>query len=245
MLGPPSPVPPAPIRVLLATDSALIADGLTALLADADDVQVVGRVGRYDELLDRVGELAADALIVSFRPGIASARPTIETARRLRGENPDLATVVIADRRDGFALELLRGGAGRVAYLHEADLSGIEAVLGALRDIRDGRTVLDPAIVDALVRRRDHFAIDELTVRETQVLEQLALGLSNPAIAAVLNLSVKAIEKHVTAIFRKLGLDDPARVDRRVTAALMFQRDQAPAPAGAPGRGIERAGPAG
>jgi DNA-binding NarL/FixJ family response regulator len=106
----------------------------------------------------------------------------------------------------------------------------MDTVLGALREIRQGQSVLDPSIVDSLVRRREGISIDDLTVRETDVLEQIAYGRSNRGIAAELNLSVKAVEKHVTTIFRKLDLIDGDLVDRRVTAALTYLRVQGPSP---------------
>jgi DNA-binding NarL/FixJ family response regulator len=134
--------------------------------------------------------------------------------------------VVIADRANGFALEILRGGASRVAYLIDQRLPNLDIVLTALREVRAGHTVLDPAIVDSLVRRRDGVAIDDLTLREVDVLEQIANGYSNRGIADQLNVSVKAIEKYVTTIFRKLGLVEQGLVDRRVTAALSFVHAQ-------------------
>ena len=97
-------------------------------------------------------------------------------------------------------------------------------MLSALLDVRAGQVVLDPSVVDALVHRRDSVAIDDLTPREMDVLEQLANGLSNRSIAEALHLSIKAIEKYVTSIFRKLGLTDQARIDRRVSAALVYVR---------------------
>lgn len=99
-------------------------------------------------------------------------------------------------------------------------------MIGALREVRDGQTVLDPSVVDSLVERRDGIVIDDLTVRELDVLEQIAHGLSNAAIAAALYVSIKSVEKNVTTIFRKLGLTDPSLVDRRVTAGLIYTRAQ-------------------
>jgi DNA-binding NarL/FixJ family response regulator len=86
-----------------------------------------------------------------------------------------------------------------------------------------GRPVLNPSIVDALITRHEGVAIDDLGLRELDVLELIADGLSNRGIASILNVSIKAVEKHVTAIFRKLQLADPSLVDRRVTAALTYQ----------------------
>lgn len=213
-----------PISVVVAADSLLIGDGLTSLLATVADIDVVGRARSSEDLLVLVKELDPDAVIISIRTPVTTTMATIEVARQLRTDHPELGIVVISDRGNGFALELLRGGASNVAYLLDGQLPNIGAVLGALRDIRAGQTVLDPSIVDALVRRRDGVAIDDLTLRELDVLEQMAHGLSNRRMAATMHLSVKAIEKNVTTIFRKLGLDDASLVDRRVTAALIYLR---------------------
>ena len=215
-----------PITLVLATDSPLMGDGLAALLAATPDVNVLGRARNLVELLELVAEHHPEAVVFSIRTQVTDRMATIETARKLRADHPELGIVVISDRGNGFALELLRGGASRVAYLLDGELPSIASVLSALRDVRSGQTVLDPTIVDALVRRRDGFAIDDLTVREMDVLEQLAHGLSNRAMAAGLHVSVKSVENNVSVIFRKLGLDDPTVIDRRVTAGLIYQRAQ-------------------
>ena len=211
-----------PITVVLATDSFLIGDGLASLLNDVEDVEVVGRARDSDELVRIVDEVNPEALLISIRTPIGSTMATIAAARDLRDAHPDMGIVVISDRGNGHALELLRDGASRMAYLLDERVPGMDAVVGALREVRAGQSVLDPSIVDALVHRRDALTIRDLTVREIDVLEQMARGLSNRGIASELHLSVKGIEKHVTTIFRKLALPDQTFVDRRVTAALTY-----------------------
>jgi DNA-binding NarL/FixJ family response regulator len=173
-----------------------------------------------------IDDLTPDAVIFSIRTPTVTSMATIEAARRLRVDHPTLGVVVISDRGNGFALELLRGGASRVAYLLDERVSDIETVLDALREVRSGQTVLDPSIVDSLIARRDGVAIDDLTVRELDVIEQLAHGLSNRGIAEALNVSIKAVEKYVTIIFRKLQLSDQGDIDRRVSAAVVYLRTQ-------------------
>jgi DNA-binding NarL/FixJ family response regulator len=215
-----------PTTVVLATDSYLIGEGLAALLAENDDVKIIGRARHHSELPQLVDELDPEAVIISIRTPVITTMATIEVARRLRVDHPEMGVVVISDRGNGFALELLRGGASRVAYLLDERLPGIDTVLGALREVRAGQTVLDPSIVDSLVTRRDGVAIDDLNMREIDVLELIAHGLSNRSIATTLNLTVKAVEKYVTVIFRKLELVDQSLVDRRVTAALTYLHTQ-------------------
>lgn len=215
-----------PMTVVLATDSFLIGDGLVAMLADVDDVTVIGRVRDHEGLLRMVEQLTPDAVILSLRNPVYATMATIQAARRLRRENPGLGIVVVSDRGNGFALELLRDGAARVAFLLDDKLPDIDAVLDALREVRAGRTILDPSIVDALVHGGPAAGPERLTLRESDVLEQLAGGLSNRAIAAEVHLSTKAVEKYITMIFRKLDLTDPTLVDRRVSAALSYLRFQ-------------------
>jgi DNA-binding NarL/FixJ family response regulator len=218
---------PAPIRVLLASDSFLVGDGLAALMADVPDIEVVGRARDHIHLLDLTAELEPDAVIISIRTPVISTMETIDIARRLRSEHRNMGIVVISERANGFALELLRGGASRIAFLLDEQLPDTGAVIGALRALREGQSVLDPTIVDLLVQRGTKDDLNGLTRREVDVLEQIAHGLSNRAVASELNVSMKAVEKYVTIIFRKLGLSDHSMVDRRVIAALTFLRTQA------------------
>ena len=215
-----------PTTVVLATDSYLIGEGLAALLAENDEVKIIGRAHHHSELPQLVDELDPEAVIISIRTPVITTMATIEVARRLRVDHPEMGVVVISDRGNGFALELLRGGASRVADLLDERLPDIDTVLGALREVRAGQTVLDPSIVDSLVTRRDGVAIDDLNMREIDVLELIAHGLSNRSIATTLSVSIKAVEKHVTAIFRKLELVDQSLVDRRVTATLTYLHTQ-------------------
>jgi DNA-binding NarL/FixJ family response regulator len=217
----------APIRVLLASDSFLIGDGLAALMADVPDIEVVARARDHKQLIELTAKLEPDAVIISIRTPVISTMETIEIARRLRSEHRDMGIVVISERANGFALELLRGGASRIAFLLDEQLPDTATVIGALRALQEGQSVLDPSIVDSLVQRGSSNALNDLTPREVDVLEQIAHGLSNRAVASELNVSMKAVEKYVTIIFRKLGLSDHSMVDRRVIAALTFLRTQA------------------
>ncbi len=221
------PTEPDPITVVLATDSSLIGDGLTALLEDVVDVEVVGRAKDLDDLPRLVDSLLPQAVILSVRSRVITPGATVATARRLRISHPDTGIVVISDRADDFALELLRGGSSGIAFLLDERLPDFGAVLGALRQVQFGQSVLDPSTIDSLIRRGDIGGIDDLTPREVDVLEQMAHGLSNRAIAEELHISVKSIEKGVTAIFLKLGPFNQGASDRRVSAALVFLRAQA------------------
>jgi DNA-binding NarL/FixJ family response regulator len=215
-----------PISVVLASDSFLIGDGLASLLSDVPDVRVVGRTRDFDELHALVDQLVPHTVIISIRSQVVTTSAIVSDVRRLRQSHPDVCVMVISDRTNEFALEMLRSRSSGIAFLLDEELPGIDDVLNALRQLNSGQAVLDPSVVDSLIRRGDTAGIGDLTPREVDVLEQMARGLSNRAIADELHISVKSIEKGVTAIFFKLGPFNSAFADRRVSAALMFLRTQ-------------------
>jgi DNA-binding NarL/FixJ family response regulator len=211
--------------VVLATDSSLIGDGLVSLLANVEDVAVVGRTADYLELLNLIGQTRPDGAIISLRSPVTTiTTSTIVAVHQLRHEFPRLGVVIVSDHDDGSARELLRDGAARIAYLMDERILDLEIVVDALREVCAGRSVLDPGVVDALVDHYGRTPGEELSHREPDVLARISKGLSNQAIASELHISVKAIEKDITAIFRKLNLLDGTWVDRRVSAAISFLR---------------------
>jgi DNA-binding NarL/FixJ family response regulator len=207
---------------VLAGDSQLMMDGLACLLGRRPDVEVLGHVKDPALLLAKVGELGPDAVLVSLRAHASAPMVMARASRQLREDHPQLGIVVVSDRGNGFALELLRGGSAHSAYLLDDHVPDIDTVVLTLREVITGQTVLAASVVDALVRRRDAISIDHLTLRELEVLEQIAQGMSNRAVAVELRITVKAVENHVTAIFRKLGLTARADVHQRVAAALTY-----------------------
>ena len=130
---------------------------------------------------------------------------------------------------EGYAFQLLKHGTAGLAYLLKERVGDRGELLRALRETVDGRSVLDPTIVDGLVGRRIRLAespLRTLNERELSVLRLMAEGKTNPAIAHQLALSESAIEKHINAIFSKLGVTEEARVHRRVAAVLTFLREE-------------------
>ena len=212
------------ISVVFLADTYLIGAGMHCLLERIDDVRPVGHATDPDQLQGLVDELRPDVVLLCIRSSLARNAAVVAAGRRLRDDHPDLGIVVVSDRGATFAVDLLGGGADRTAYLLDEHITDLDRFVTAIRDVRAGRSVIDPAIIDALVQRRDAEPIDALTARETDVLELLTQGLSNRAIAEEVYLSRKAVEKHVSNIFRKLDLVDHTAVDRRVTAALTFLR---------------------
>jgi PAS domain S-box-containing protein len=213
-----------PITVLLATDSLLVGQGLNALFSNIPAITVVGLARDQAELVRLCTDLVPQAVIISIRSPSVASENMVVAARQLRTDFPDLGLVLISDCGNGFALELLRDGASRIAYLLSDQLPTIETVVDAVHEVTGGQSVLDPSIVDFLMNHRNDNGVDDLTNRETDVLELIAEGCSNREIADRLHISVKTIEKCVTSIFRNLAVVDLSRVDRRVAATLSFQR---------------------
>jgi len=221
------------VTVVHVNDSLLVGQGLASLLGDQPGIAILRRVDTAEEMVRAVDELSPEVVVLSVASGASDALATISAARSLRGAHHELGLVVIADAGDGLAVTLLRDGASRIGFLLRDNVADVSAVVSAITEVAAGRTVLDPTVVNDLVRRGDAPGIDDLTPRESEVLEQIAVGRSNRAIADELSLSMKSVEKHITAIFRKLELTDQPAIDRRVMAALVYLRAQAvPAPPG-------------
>jgi len=212
------------LRTVVASDNFLTREGLACLLRGVEGIEVVARVDSHPETLEAVRKYRADVLVVGIRTPRIAAEASLAAAQNLRSRHPELGVVVIAEAGDGYALELLRCGAAHVGYLLDDRVGDLETVISAIHGAHAGGTVLDPTIVNALVRRRGPSVLDALSSREFNVLAELASGHANNQIARHLSVSEKGVEKHVTSIFRKLGVPDSKRVDRRVTAVLIYQQ---------------------
>jgi DNA-binding NarL/FixJ family response regulator len=212
----------ATIRVVVASDFFLTREGLGCLLAGVPGIEVVGRVDSHAATLEAASRDEPDVVVVGIRAGRAASENTMDAARLLRSDHPAVGVVVVALEGDHFALELLRQGHGGVAFLLDDQISDLDVLTAAIAQARRGQVSLDPAVVDALVRRRSGSRLDELTLRELDVLAEMAKGYRNSAIAENLSISVKAVESHATSIFRKLGVTDQKRVDRRVAAVIAY-----------------------
>ena len=213
--------PSAVLRVAIASDNFLTREGLGCLLSGARGIEIVARVDSHPETLTAIRQYRPNVLIVGIRTPRVNAEAALSAAQQLRSQYPNIAVVVIAEAGDGYALELLRSGAAGVGYLLDDRIGDLETLLSAVHGAHAGDTVLDPSIVNALVRRRLPSALDALSVRELNVLAAMACGYCNDEIARRLTVSKKAVEGHVTGIFRKLRIPDAKHFDRRV-AALAF-----------------------
>lgn len=216
------------LRAVLAEDNYLVREGTRRLLEASGQVDVVAAVGTADELVDAVGRLAPEVVVTDIRMPPEHRTEGIRAARLIRSRWPATGVVVLSQYADpAYALELLGDGTAGFAYLLKDRIADYEQLLHAMREVVAGRSVLDPEIVDGLVTRRARSSaspVSRLTGREREVLRAMAEGLSNPAIGERLYLSVSAVEKHVNAIFTKLGLAPEPQLHRRVVAVVTYLR---------------------
>jgi DNA-binding NarL/FixJ family response regulator len=211
------------MRIVIAEDSVLLREGLARLMADYGD-EVVAAVGDAEQAKAAVAELAPDLIIMDVRMPPDHTDEGIRAALAIRRSHPDVAVLVLSQYvEQHYATELLAGDTAKVGYLLKDRVADVSEFVDAVRRVADGGTALDPEVVSHLLahsRRRDPLA--QLTPRETEVLELMAEGRTNTAIANNLVVSEGAVEKHVSSIFTKLDLA-PAETDhRRVLAVLRY-----------------------
>ena len=213
------------MRVVLAEDSVLLREGVARLLEDAG-FDVVAQGGTAEDLLRHVGMHKPDVAIVDIRMPPTQTDEGLRAAQEIRERFPDTGVLVLSQYVEpGYAMELLGENAEGVGYLLKDRVSDVEEFAGAVRRVGEGGSALDPAVVSQLVgRRRRDDPLEELTPREREVLELMAEGRSNQAIAERLVITLRAVEKHVTSIFGKLRLPATAEDHRRVLAVLTYLR---------------------
>ena len=211
------------MRVVIAEDSVLLRAGLVRLLEDAG-FEVVGEASDAEDLLRKVRAHLPDLAVTDIRMPPTQTDEGLRAAQQIRAELPQIGLMVLSQHLDeGYALELLQNSAEGVGYLLKDRVADIDAFVDALRRVGARGSVLDPEVVSQLLgRRRAHDPLDRLTPRERQVLALMAEGRSNNAVARELVVTERAIEKHVTRIFSKLGLTAAEDGHRRVLAVLQY-----------------------
>jgi len=211
------------MRVLLADDSVLLREGIARLLEDAG-FEIVGQSSTADDLLLKVRSYRPDVAIVDIRMPPTQTDEGLRAAKEIRERHPDVGVLVLSQYVEaGYAVELLEGSAEGVGYLLKDRVSNVADFSDAVRRVGEGGSALDPTVVSRLVgRRRGDDPLDALTPREREVLELMAEGRSNNAIAEKLVVTPRAVEKHVTNIFSKLGLPASAEDHRRVRAVVAY-----------------------
>jgi DNA-binding NarL/FixJ family response regulator len=237
-----------PLKVVVVDDDCLVREGARCVLSSVPGVEVVGLAANPTELDERILETSPQVVVLDIRMPPTYCMEGIEAAHRIRAEHPGLGVVILSQHADPeYALEFLqppeaplkapdkreaplkapdqiKPSAGR-AYLLKERLGDPAQLVEAIREVAAGGSVLDPKVVDGLLeaqRRRAHSRLQGLTEREHEVLGLMASGRTNAAIARDLVLSEQAVETHVNAICRKLGLSEQMEVNQRVATVLFF-----------------------
>ena len=211
------------MRVVIADDSVLLRAGLVRLLQDAG-FEVVAEASDAEDLLRKVRAHRPAVAVTDIRMPPTQTDEGLRAAQQIRKEMPEVGVLVLSQYIDeGYAVELLQGSAEGIGYLLKDRVADVSAFTDALRRVGEGGSALDPEVVSQLLgRRRANDPLASLTPRERQVLGQMAEGRSNAAIARELVVTDRAIEKHVTSIFSKLGLSTVEDGHRRVLAVLAY-----------------------
>ena len=217
-----------PIRVVVAEDSLLVREGIAKLLDGCDDVEVVALREDLPGLLEAVEQSPPDVVLTDIRMPPTSTDEGIRAAATLRAQHPEVGVVVLSQYAEpAYVLALLEGGSEGRAYLLKERLSDAAQLIGAVREVARGGSVVDPKVVEVLVaaRSRRPSPLERLTPRESEVLAEIAQGKNNATVATALGLSERAVEKHINSMFWKLGLSEEQDVHRRVKAVLLYLSD--------------------
>jgi DNA-binding NarL/FixJ family response regulator len=218
------------LRVVVAEDVLIVREGILRMLGYQEGIEVVDAVDDLPQLLAAVDEHSPDVVLTDIRMPPTGTDEGIQAALALRDTHPALGVVVLSQHVDaGWALDLFAQGSERRAYLLKERVSEPAQLVGAIREVAAGGSVVDPKVVESLLasRTRRQSALDQLTPREHEVLAEIAQGKSNAAVAKSLFLSVRAVEKHINSLFSKLGLSEEEDVHRRVKAVLLYLSDRA------------------
>jgi DNA-binding NarL/FixJ family response regulator len=213
------------VRVVVADDSVLLREGVVRLLEE-NGFEVVGQAGDAEDLIRKVRAHKPDVAVVDIRMPPTNTDDGLRAALEIRAELPDTGVLVLSQYvEEGYALDLVGDSAGGVGYLLKDRVADVERFVDSVRRVADGGSALDPEVVSQLVgRARRDDPLAELTPREREVLELMAEGRSNHAIAEHMIVTERAVEKHVTSIFSKLDLSPAPEDHRRVLAVLTFLR---------------------
>ncbi|WP_250007395.1 response regulator transcription factor [Actinoplanes sp. M2I2] len=211
------------MRIVLAEDSTLLREGLVRLLGD-EGHDVVAAVADADQLVVAVGEHRPDVVVTDVRMPPTNTDDGLRAALEIRRRWPGLAVLVLSQYVEKrYAAQLLADRSEGVGYVLKDRVAQVEDFLDALDRVAAGSTALDPEVVRQLMSATAHTdPLSRLTLREGDVLRHMAEGYTNAAIADRLHVSQSAVEKHINAIFDKLGLADAAGYSRRILAVLRY-----------------------
>jgi DNA-binding NarL/FixJ family response regulator len=218
------------MRVVIADDSRLVREGIAGLLRRAG-IEVTAEASTADELLREVDAHEPDVAIVDIRMPPTFTDEGLRAAHEIRARYPAMGIVILSQHVEtGTAARLLAETPARLGYLLKDRVEDIDEFAATLRHVAGGGSALDPEVVGRLLASaRDNTALTSLSARECEVLALLAEGRSNRGIGESLRLSPRGVQKHVTAVFAKLGLTADEDDNRRVLAVLEYLRLETPA----------------
>jgi DNA-binding NarL/FixJ family response regulator len=221
------------LRVVFADDSSLMRVAVSALLSQGEEIELITAVGDADALIQAVAEHRPDAVLTDIRMPPTYTVEGIDAAKRIRADYPDIGVVVLSQfADDDYAFELLENGVGGLGYLLKERVAERDELVRALQEVARGGSALDSKVIEVLLARKSHeqpSALLGLSDREREVLQQMATGRNNHAIAKTLYMSDRAVEKHIGSVFQKLGLVEEGELNRRVMAVLAFLEATGPA----------------
>ena len=214
------------LRVVFADDNYLVREGVAALLAEVDDIELIETVADPHSLLKSVAEHRPEAVLTDIRMPPTHTTEGIDAAKQIRADYPDTGVVVLSQYvEEDYAFDLLKDGVSGLGYLLKERVSQVDELVRALNEVARGGSALDPKVVEGLMARRSADAQSPLlglTDREREVLTEMATGRNNATIATTLFMSERAVEKHIGSVFQKLGLIEEGEINRRVVAVLRF-----------------------
>jgi DNA-binding NarL/FixJ family response regulator len=217
------------LRVLLAEDLYLTREGTRRLLEERSELEVVGAAGDYDEVLRQFRSLQPDVILMDVKMPPTYTMEGIDAARVVKAERPETGVVMLTQHDDeSYVWALLEDGVAGYGYLHKVRVGDVEQLVRALCEVAAGGSVLDPRIVDTLVRQRAAkrgSPLGTLSDAELATLRAMAEGKSNQAIADAGHVSVPTVEKRIASVFTKLGLQAEPDLNRRVAAVLIYLRE--------------------
>jgi DNA-binding NarL/FixJ family response regulator len=224
------------LRVVVAEDSLLMREGIRQVIDRQPDLDVIADCADLPTLRQMLTADLPDVIVTDVRMPPSFTDEGIRIAVELRESHPQVGVVVLSQYAEpAYANELLGGGSAGRAYLLKERVSEPDQLAGAIRTVARGGSVIDPTVVDLLVAASTgtpSSPLAALSPRELEVLDQVAQGKSNAGVAAALFLTERAVEKHINALFAKLGLGVTPDVNRRVVAVLLHLSDRGAAKGG-------------
>jgi DNA-binding NarL/FixJ family response regulator len=211
------------MRVVIADDSRLLREGIASFLR-GQDIEVVAEASSSEELLAAVDEHKPDVAIVDIRMPPTQTDEGIQAAHEIRRRHPAIGIVLLSHHVEvGVATQLLAEAPQRLGYLLKDRVTDPADFAGSLRRVADGGTALDPQVISGLLGDpKEADRLRSLSPRERSVLELVAEGRSNKAIAERLTITHAAVQKHVSTIFNKLDIPTGENDDRRILAVLAY-----------------------